>query len=523
MQIASAIGDGERLFQGHHYRLAILLERGDIPAVRVQLEANARLAEQLRQPAQRWYVRATMAILHLFEGRFSDAEALINEAFEAGRQAESMHAVGVVRLQQYALRREQARLAELEEVLRGSVEEYAFWPWMRCALLHLYVELGRRADARSLLESIAAQDFADLPWDNDWLMGMSLLSEAVAHLRDTDRASRLYELLAPYSERNGYGHPEFCTGSISRPLGVLAGMLGRHDEAERHFEEALEMNERMGARPWVAHTQHDYAAMLLSRGKVGDVQRAGSLLAAAHDTARALGMTALERRLAALAPHMAPTDEPASRGSDLDRAAWFAHNKAQSATFRREGEYWSIGFASDSFRLRDSKGLRYLARLLAEPGRELLALDLLRQGAPVGARASTAVAEAGLRAAGPGNAGAQLDEQAKSEYRLRLHELHEELDEAEAWNDPVRAERARTELDFLTRELSRAVGLGGRDRLAGSASERARLSVTRAIRLAMGRIAEHSPRLGEHLELTIHTGTYCAYRPDPRAPIEWQL
>ncbi|HUG47015.1 MAG TPA: hypothetical protein VMP67_01240 [Candidatus Limnocylindria bacterium] len=87
---------------------------------------------------------------------------------------------------------------------------------------------------------------------------------------------------------------------------------------------------------------------------------------------------------------------------------------------------------------------------------------------------------------------------------------------------PVVVERARGEMDFLAREISGAVGLGGRDRPTGSASERARLSVTRAIRLAMTRITEHSPALGEHLELAIHTGTYCAYRPDPRAPIEWR-
>jgi hypothetical protein len=184
---------------------------------------------------------------------------------------------------------------------------------------------------------------------------------------------------------------------------------------------------------------------------------------------------------------------------------------AAHAAFRRDGEYWSIVFDRDDFKLRDSKGLQYLATLLAEPGREFLALELARE----------ALAQE-LRPNQFGDAGSQLDAEAKSAYRSRLHELQEELDDAEAANNMDVAEKARGEMDYLARELSRAVGLAGRDRAAGSASERARLSVTRAIRLALGRIAEHSPSLGDHLNSTIRTGTYCSYRPDTRVAIDWQ-
>ena len=83
--------------------------------------------------------------------------------------------------------------------------------------------------------------------------------------------------------------------------------------------------------------------------------------------------------------------------------------------------------------------------------------------------------------------------------------------------------QATAERDFLARELSRAVGLGGRDRRAGSAAERARASVTRAVRQAMGRIRAHHPPLAAHLERAIRTGTYCAYLPDPRVPLVWKL
>ena len=121
-----------------------------------------------------------------------------------------------------------------------------------------------------------------------------------------------------------------------------------------------------------------------------------------------------------------------------------------------------------------------------------------------------------------GDAEVLLDATAKAAYQARLTELGAELEEAEAGNDPARASRARVERDFLVAELARAVGLGGRDRRAASHAERARLNVTRAIRAAMANLARANPSLGRHLAVTIRTGRYCAYTPDPRAPIAWE-
>ena len=114
-----------------------------------------------------------------------------------------------------------------------------------------------------------------------------------------------------------------------------------------------------------------------------------------------------------------------------------------------------------------------------------------------------------------------LDPRAKQAYRRRLAEIEEDIEEARAMGDAARATQAGVERDFLVRELSRAVGLGGRDRRAGSASERARASVTRAVRQAMTRIREHHPPLGKHLDHAVRTGAYCAYLPDPRVPSTW--
>jgi hypothetical protein len=166
--------------------------------------------------------------------------------------------------------------------------------------------------------------------------------------------------------------------------------------------------------------------------------------------------------------------------------------------------------------------MRYLARLLAEPGREFHVLDLV-----AGERArsvdTSRRAERGL-AFSPGlDAGVLLDAQAKEAYRRRLAEIEEDIEEARAMGDDERAAQAQAERDFLVRELARAIGLGGRDRRAGSASERARASVTRAVRQAMARIHEYHPALGEHLDRAMRTGTYCVYLPDPRVPPAWKL
>jgi hypothetical protein len=115
-----------------------------------------------------------------------------------------------------------------------------------------------------------------------------------------------------------------------------------------------------------------------------------------------------------------------------------------------------------------------------------------------------------------------LDATAKEAYRRRLAEIEEDVGQAEASGDAGRAAQAAAEREFLVQELSRAVGLGGRARRAGSSSERARAAVTRALRQSMVRIGEHHPELGEHLDRTIRTGTYCSYLPDSRAP-GWQL
>jgi hypothetical protein len=166
--------------------------------------------------------------------------------------------------------------------------------------------------------------------------------------------------------------------------------------------------------------------------------------------------------------------------------------------------------------------VRYLARLVADPGHAFHVLDLV--GAERGPAADlTPAAGSDETPAALGDAGAMLDARAKEAYRRRLAEIEEDIEEAKTLSDSERQVQAETERDVLLRELSRAVGLGGRDRRAGSASERARVSVTRALRSAIERIREHNVSLGEHLDCSVRTGVYCAYVPDARFPMGWEV
>ncbi len=221
------------------------------------------------------------------------------------------------------------------------------------------------------------------------------------------------------------------------------------------------------------------------------------------------------------------TGEAAHRPSDPCERAGSLDGRCNNRV-RAEGDHWSLTFAGETVRLRDLKGLRYLARLLAEPGREFHVLDLVtaEEGGPARTGASAeAAGEGGPEAATTSDLGVGplLDEQAKAAFRRRITEVEEDRDEAQAAGDVERTASAELERDFLLRELSRAVGIGGRDRPAGAAAERARVSVTRAVRYALQRVGEHHPPLGAHLDHAVRTGTYTSYAPDPASPIDWEV
>jgi len=186
----------------------------------------------------------------------------------------------------------------------------------------------------------------------------------------------------------------------------------------------------------------------------------------------------------------------------------------RAAHVRREGELWRLSLGNRSIMLKDSKGVGHLTRLLEAPGVELHVLDLDLDGAlaPRTQRAADPDLNAPSRLNGTGE---MLDEAARGAYRERLKDLRDQLEEAERFNDPERAARARDEIDFIGRELAAATGLGGRPRQTGDPCERARVNVTRALRRALGKIEAADPVVGYHLRTAVKTGTFCVYEPPP--------
>jgi DNA-binding SARP family transcriptional activator len=301
LSIAEQLGDKERAVLGRMYRFVSLIELGNLAAARLELAEMNSAATELRQPAQRVFVLVCRAALALLAGNMDEAERLIHEVLRIGERAESW-AVAYHRLQLCALRRENGRLAELEQTVQRSITEQPTYPVWRCVLTHLHAVAGNISRATDEFDALVSDNFASLPVDEEWTFGMSLLSEVGVALGKLPEVQALYERLTPYSRLVAYGAPEVSTGAVSRYLGKLASSMSLWDEAKEHFGHALQLNARLEAKPWLARTQVDYARMLRARGSPGDRDHSGQLVAQAVATFRALGMQSHADRASKVEP-----------------------------------------------------------------------------------------------------------------------------------------------------------------------------------------------------------------------------
>ena len=191
--------------------------------------------------------------------------------------------------------------------------------------------------------------------------------------------------------------------------------------------------------------------------------------------------------------------------------------------FTSDGRLRTIEFGGRTTTHRDLKGLRLIARLVAEPGREFHVLDLVAaEDGVLRPDAAHHPADDADAVTHRGDAGLPvLDDTARAAYRRRLAEIDDDIDDARRMNDPERAALAERDREYLVAELKRAVGLGGRHRTVGSSAERARTSVARSIRYALDQLEHDRPDLTRRLRRNLRTGTYCAYEDDPAAPLRW--
>jgi hypothetical protein len=234
-------------------------------------------------------------MLALAEGRLADAEQLVTAAFALGDPAVPEMAGPVFGLQRYTLCDFRGRLAEAGPAVLDLAGAHSARPVFRCILALVHARVGRPAEAQRVLDDLAANEFSALPFDQEWLYATSALAETSALLGDEASAEVLYRLLLPWADLTATDHPEGMRGSVARYLGLLGTTLRRWDAAEAHFEVARGTNERIGARPWLAHSLSDHARMLVARNDPGDRERADELFAAALATYRELDMQSYAR------------------------------------------------------------------------------------------------------------------------------------------------------------------------------------------------------------------------------------
>jgi len=177
---------------------------------------------------------------------------------------------------------------------------------------------------------------------------------------------------------------------------------------------------------------------------------------------------------------------------------------------RPDGAGWLVGYDGATFALPDLKGLHYLRELARHPGADVAALELAAAG-----QGGAVLAES--------PAGEVADTRALAAYRRRLRDIDAELDEARDWADEARVTRLGLEREALLREVGAATGLAGRRRRFGSADERARVAVRKAISAALARVAQRDAALARLFRDTVRTGAACRYDPDPARPVTWIL
>ncbi len=297
--LAEEMGDAETHTEAMAWRAPTFVALGDLESARLEVAAQREMAERAAQPFMQHVAEHYGSAIALCDGDLGGAEAMAARSHEWGRLLTGRDASGIYGIQMFGVRREQGRLAELApavRILAGGVEREG--PW-RPGLVAVLAELGMEAEARRELSKLASEGIDGFQ-ASLWLATLAYLSDACAALGDQEMAAILYPKLEPLTGANVMiGHLVACYGSADRYLGMLAVTLGEWEQAEEHFERAMEENERMGASTWVAHTAYEYGRFLLGRGR-GSRERADALLGEAAALAERIGMEGLLARIRAL-------------------------------------------------------------------------------------------------------------------------------------------------------------------------------------------------------------------------------
>ena len=472
-------------------RTNLSFEEGRVLEFFGEIDLLRELRDGVRVPFLRW--------IGGFEGFLAHLQGDLEGV--AARSAETLEAFpgigdsfGEATTQQVAVAWDRAQLAPLEPVLRMAAAGRPGAEHLMLALVYAGRAQAREDVGAEFDEVVEVQE--RLPLMPFSLATFHWLAEASSLLGDASTAKTLYELMWPFAGRHialRVLRPVVYWGTVDRDLGNLAAVLGRCDDAVAHHLRGLEAHRRMGSAIMTATSLVELATLV--------PERADEFLAGAqailHE--RDLPWLAQRAELATTAPRhrSAPAGD-----SEVET------DEGRHVSLVREGDVWALAEGRVVTRYRHSKGLDQLATLLERPGIEVHSLEL----------------DGAIGATWQGDAGPLLDEVAKRAYRLRVEDLDDRVAEAEAFGDQEAAAAAQAELDAVMREVSAAVGLGGRDRRAGGAAEQARINVAKLVRRTIARVGERHPDLERHLRATIRTGAYCCYEPSlAERPLVWDI
>lgn len=489
IELSSQTGDGGLALMGPMWRAVDLVLAGDHAAVRA-LHDLRQHADALRVHSVLYVVELIDAMLAVRAGRFDDAERSAAAAFQRGIELGEADAAGYYGATVMVVRWLQRRSAEILDVARRLVGEPTILVGdevYAASFAAIAADAGGAHvdEARHVLDRLRASGLDRIPSSSNWLVTMACVVEAAHRAGDAATAAAAYPLLLPFAELPIVGSlGSLCLGPVTRALALAASTTGRVDDAIGHFEQALAAASRIGNRPLAAVIRGELGAELLRRGSPTDRVPALAHLQAASESLRVLDLHVRAAELEALlrgAP--APSERLPAPGFEL----------------RRVGRRWVVSGHGERAELRDSAGLDYLARLLADPGVDVAAADL----------AGAAVAASNHDV---------LDQRTRLAYRRRAEQLTADLEAADRAGDAAQSARAQAELDELLEQLRSQTRLDGRSRAFVDDGERARTAVQKAIRRNIDRISAQAPRAGAALTSCIRTGTFCRYEPGDDSP-----
>lgn len=480
--LARRFGDVPGEFRSNLRLMIDASELGDRRMIDQTIDACERIANRIGLPHYQWRAASARAMQAMIEGRFESATEYLDQAEELAEAAGDIGAHLTIPIQRFAILYEwdSPQATPFEVIERQLSAVFATMPdaeiYARPVFASFYSRSGRTE------HSITDEYLVERIFAGGDRFCLARLGEVAAINRDLALAARVLDVLRAYESRcatMGLLGTHWA-GPVAYTLALLSAALGRLDEAEQQFARALDVSRRMRAQPMIARIYEGMSELAGQRGDAAAAERY------AAEAAAIAGRLNLRPSRLLFGEHQATSPPVAEDAGEEEFSMSF------------EGDVWRVRFRDRTALVRDSRGLQMLFRLVSQPDQDIHVLDL---------------SSAGGTATDSGDAGPALDEQARLQYRRRVRELEEELEEATELADHGRSDALRDELDFITRELSRAFGLGGRQRPTGSAAERARINVRRRIKDAIQRIEEQLPEAARHLDNTIKTGSYCRYAP----------